>query len=57
MVLMSFEDIQKISIFCFMHKGVAQNLSLPHPFKVWSINTYKSVNFKATDFSFQIEIA
>ena len=34
MVLISFEDIQKISIFCFMHKGVAQNLSLPHPFEV-----------------------
>ena len=31
MALISFEDIQKISIFCFMHKGVAQQLSLPHP--------------------------
>ena len=34
MVLISFEDIQKISNFCFMHKGVAQKLSLPHPFEV-----------------------
>ena len=31
MALISFEDIQRISNFCFMHKGVAQQLSLPHP--------------------------
>ena len=37
-----------------MDKGVAQKLSLPHPFEVWSINAYKSVNFKDRDFSFQI---
>ena len=34
MVLISFEDIQKISNFYFMHKDVAQKLSLPHPFEV-----------------------
>ena len=33
MVLISVEDIQKINNFCFMHKGVAQKLSLPHPFE------------------------
>ena len=37
-----------------MYKGVAQKLSLPHPFEVWNINAYKSVIFKAKDFSFQI---
>ena len=37
-----------------MHKGVAQKLSLPHPFEVKNINAYESVNFKARDFSFQI---
>ena len=37
-----------------MHKGVAQKLSLPHPFEVLNIDAYKSVNFKARDFSFQI---
>ena len=57
MVLISFEGIQKISNFCFMHKGVAQKLSLPHLFEVWNVNAYKSVNFKARDFSFQIWIA
>ena len=40
-----------------MHKGMAQKLSLPHPFEVWNINAYKSVNFKARDFFFQIQIA
>ena len=34
MVLISFEDIEKTSNFCFMHKGVAQKLSLPHTFEV-----------------------
>ena len=34
MVLTSVEDIQKINNFCFMHKGVAQKLTLPHPFEV-----------------------
>ena len=57
MVLVSFEDIEKISNFYFMHKDVAQKLSLPHPFEVWNINARKSVNFKARDFSFQIQIA
>ena len=40
-----------------MHKGVAQKLSLPDPFEVWNISAYKSVNFEARDFSFQIQIA
>ena len=34
MVLILFEDIQEINIFCFMHKGVVQNLSLSHPFEI-----------------------
>ena len=34
MVLMSFEDIEEISNFRFMHKGMALKLSLPHPFEV-----------------------
>ena len=54
MVLISFKDTQKLSIFCFLHKGVAQKLSLPHLFEVWNINAYKAVNFKANDFPFQI---
>ena len=37
-----------------MHKGVAQNLSLPHPFEIWNVNASKSVNFIARDLSFQI---
>ena len=40
-----------------MHKGVVQKLSLPQPFEVWNRNAYKSVDFKARDFSFQIQIA
>ena len=40
-----------------MHKGVAQKLSLLHPFELWSTNAYRSVNFEAKDFSFQIKIA
>ena len=57
MALISFEDIQKISIFCFMHKGVAQNLSLPYPFEIQNVNACKLVNLIARDLSFQIEIA
>ena len=30
-VLISFVYPEKINIFCFMDKGVAQKLSLPHP--------------------------
>ena len=31
-VIISFVHLEKINIFCFMHKGMAQNLSLPQPF-------------------------
>ena len=30
-VIISFVYLEKINIFCFMHKGVAQKLSLPRP--------------------------
>ena len=30
-VIISVVHLEKISIFCFMHKGVAQKLSLPRP--------------------------
>ena len=30
-VIISFVHLEKINIFCFMHKGVAQKLSLPGP--------------------------
>ena len=30
-VIISFVHLEKINIFCFMHKGVAQKLSLPRP--------------------------
>ena len=49
MVLTSFEDIQKFYKRIFMHKGVAQKLSLPDPFEFWNTNAYKSVNFKNPD--------
>ena len=29
--IISFVHLEKINIFCFMHKGVAQKLSLPRP--------------------------
>ena len=32
-VMISFVHLEKINIFCFMHKSVAQKLSLPHPLK------------------------
>ena len=57
MMIIPFVQFEKVNIFCFLHKGVAQKLSLPHLFEVWNINAYKSVNFKARDFSFQIWIA
>ena len=31
MVIISFVHLEKISIFCFIHKSVAQKLSPPHP--------------------------
>ena len=31
MVIISFVHLEKISIFCFIHKSVAQKLSLPRP--------------------------
>ena len=30
-VIISFVHLEKINIFCFMYKGVAQKLSLPRP--------------------------
>ena len=30
-VIISFVDLEKLNTFCFMHKGVAQKLSLPRP--------------------------
>ena len=30
-VIISFVHLEKINIFCFMHNGVAQKLSLPRP--------------------------
>ena len=30
-VIISFVHLEKINIFCFMHKGVVQKLSLPRP--------------------------
>ena len=30
-VIISFVHLEKINIFCFMHKSVAQKLSLPRP--------------------------
>ena len=30
-VIISFLYLEKINIFCFMYKGVAQKMSLPHP--------------------------
>ena len=41
-------------LFCFMHKGVAQKLSLPCPLENQILNGHKSANFKAGDFSFWI---
>ena len=29
--IISFVHLEKINIFCFMHKGVAQKLCLPRP--------------------------
>ena len=31
MVIISFANLEKINTFCFMHKSVAQKLSLPCP--------------------------
>ena len=30
-VIISFVHLEKINIFCFVHKGMALKLSLPHP--------------------------
>ena len=53
-VIISFVHLEKVNIFCFMHKSVAQKLSLPCPFENQTLNGHKSVNFKARDFSFWI---
>ena len=31
MVVIPFVYLEKVNVFCFMHKGVAQKLSLPCP--------------------------
>ena len=56
-VMISFVNLEKINIFCFMLKSVAQKLSLPRPLENSMLNGHKSVNFKARDFSFWIQIA
>ena len=53
-VVISFVHLEKISIFCFLYKGVAQKLSLQGPLENQTLNGYKSANFKARDFSFWI---
>ena len=53
-VIISFVHLEKVNIFCFMHKSVAQKLSLPCPFESQTLNSHKSANFKARDFSFWI---
>ena len=45
---------RKMNIFCIMHKGVVQILSLPYPLENLILNGHKSVDFKAKNFSFQI---
>ena len=54
MVLNPFVHLWKTNIFCFMHKGVVQKLSLPRPLEYQTLNGHKSVNFWARDFSFWI---
>ena len=54
MVLIPIVHLEKINIFCFMHKGVAQKFNLPSPLENQILNGHKSVNFKARDFSFWI---
>ena len=53
-VIISFVHLEKINIFCFMYKGVAQKLSMPRPLENLTLNGHKSVNFEASDFSFWI---
>ena len=54
MVIMTFVQLEKINIFCFMHKSVVQKLSLPRPFENQILNGYKSANFEGRDFSIWI---
>ena len=53
-VLIPFIHIEKINIFCFIDKSVAQKLSMPRPLENLTLNGHKSVNFEASDFSFWI---
>ena len=53
-VIISFVDLEKINIFCFMYNGVAQKLSLLRPLENLTLNGCKLVSFKARDFSFWI---
>ena len=43
--IISFVHLEKINIFCFMNKGVAQKLSLPCPLENQTLDGHKSVNF------------
>ena len=43
-VIISFVHLEKINIFCFMHKSVAQKLSLPRPLEYQTLDGHKSVN-------------
>ena len=43
-VIISFVHLEKVNIFCFMHKSVAQKLSLPCPFESQTLNSHKSAN-------------
>ena len=52
MIIIPFVQLEKVNIFCFLHKGVAQKLSLPCPLEYQTLNGHKSVNFWARDFSF-----
>ena len=53
-VILPFVYLEKMNIFCFMHKDVAQKLSLLRPLENLTLNGQKSVNFKVRDFSFWI---
>ena len=54
MVKTSFVDYQKINIFCFIHKGVAEILCLSYLLEIWIVEGHISVNFKVKDIYFWI---
>ena len=53
-VIISFVHLEKINIFCFMHKSVAQQLSLQCPLEIQTLEGHKSVNFEIKDICFWI---